>query len=54
MVHEFYEDYGKAIQKSKWWVKVVLKPLDAVEIWGVQVSCSEIEINDILGCIYKY
>lgn len=23
-------------------------------IWGVQVSCSEIEINEILGCTYPY
>lgn len=35
-------------------VKVMLKPLDVVEVRGVQVPCNEIVINDILGCPYRY
>lgn len=55
MVREFYETYGKAIPKRKRKVKVVLEHLDAVEIRGVlQVPCSEIEINDIWRCTYRY
>lgn len=54
MVCEFYKAYGKTIAKSKNIVKVVIKPLDAMEVQGVQVICSELEINDIGGCTYRY
>lgn len=54
LVCEFSFAYGKAIPKVKNRVKVALKPLDVVEVQGVQVLRGEIEINDILGCKYKY
>lgn len=36
LVYEFYEAYDKPIPKNKNRVKWMLKPLNAVEVWGVQ------------------
>lgn len=53
LVCEFCGGYEKAIPRNKSKVKSFLKPLDAVEVWGVQVPCSQTEINDILGCVHR-
>lgn len=48
LVHEFYEAYGQALPKSKCRVQMVLKPLEAVEVRGMQVPCGKAKINDVL------
>lgn len=53
MVCEFFEVYDKAILKNKSRVKSTLKPLDAIEVWGLQVPCSQTDINDVLGYVHK-
>lgn len=40
LVREFYDTYNKVVLKNKSRVKSLLKPLDVVKIWGVQIPCS--------------
>lgn len=48
LVHESYEAYYKVIRKNIRRAKSMLKPLDTVEVQGVQVLYSQTDINDIL------
>lgn len=53
-VAEFHEAYSKVILKSRGRVKITPKPINSVEVRGVQVLYSKIDINDVLGCTYRY
>lgn len=49
-VRKFYEAYGRVIPKIKGRLNISLKPVDVVKVRVVPIPCSEIEINDSLGC----
>lgn len=49
-VREFYEAYSLLVPKSRERVKIIHKPVNAVEVQGRLVSCSETDINDLLYC----
>lgn len=46
----FYVSYAWFIPKTKGRVKIMPKLVDAIEVRGILVRCSETEINDYLGC----